>query len=273
MPAVKPAHLRPFVGAYLAALGALGGCQARLPGPPACDASRACSRDAVCVVGRCREPGTIPVSTLAQRVQLTPRKFKVIGERSIRETSAKHGGFSIHADSQAETTLLLEWVLPATFRERAPAIERAVVVFEPLAHLDARGGQLSVEVANILEPWRLQKITAKNLPRTALLMRLGVFPAAPMQALSLDVTELVREWLGKKRLHGLMFVASGTGGVRAWYSSEASGRVSPRLDLYLAPVTDARILEQAAAAAMTTAKTKSTTPKDEALEGDDGAFE
>ena len=238
MPPVKLLRALAIEGACLTLLGAGAACYAPLQGPPACDASRACASDGVCVVGRCRDAGTVPVSTLARRVQVAASHVAIIRDDSLHnsgeESASGERGFVLGA-TEGQTTVVVDFALVKSLGERPDAVERAVVVLEPHASPEARAGQLTIDVAELVAPWETQGLGFRTLPRTQLPIRLGAFVTAPMQPLSLDVTELVRKWIHGKRPYGLAILARGENGVRAWYANRESSRPSPRLDVYFAP--------------------------------------
>lgn len=229
-----------FVGGFrtgaagLLALVVSSACHASLPGPAACDASTVCATEHVCIVGRCRPPGTIPVATLARRVTLTPSSLAVVGPGATDPAGSDAQAFAVGTEL-GETRVLLDWPVVERIGKRPEAVQRALVVFEGEATADARPGRILVEVSAITERWEPRNAARPTPPRTGLPMRLGSFTAGAASAVVLDITELVRDWLRGKGPHGVAVSMSAEGTVHASYRLERGGRPSPRLEVYLAP--------------------------------------
>lgn len=250
---VERGKRRGNLGRSVAAVALVVGCHAPLPGPAPCDAVTQCG--GACVLGRCREAGSIPASTLARRLSLAASEVLLLGD--------EEGDRDVRGVALGEATLLLRWPLEELDRalaERAARVakagaprtaapidrgkaaapgsepvQRALLVLEPLPDRPVEPGTLALEVAEILEPWAATSTSARSIPRTGLPMRAGSVATAPRRPLRLDVTELLRAWSKGTRGHGLALVATPRGGGRAWYALSGPDRVSPRLEVYLAP--------------------------------------
>jgi len=261
--------------AHAAALGVMlfgAGCHASLPGPATCDASSPCREGESCSLGRCRDAGSLPASTLATRLQLRPTGWRLRGAPPLRDGGATLEELVVDAE-RGETRLVLEfgslpfarWPATAKARAAEPSsaslegrpIERALVVFEPQRTSDATFGLIDVEVAleSASRPREDASVEGPREARASLPMRLGAFVATPGAPLVLDVTELVRAWEREHRGAASLEVgALPRAGVRASYALGRLDAGSPRLDVYLAPSDDER------AAARAGAQTRSASP-------------
>lgn len=276
--------------AHAAALGFTlfaAGCHASLPGPATCDASSRCAEGETCTLGRCRDAGSLPASTLATRLQLRPTGWRLRGAPPLHDGGSSPEEFVIHGERgetqhvddevglairRGETRLVLEFGSlpfarrPAAAKARASepstaalegrAIERALVVFEPQRISDATFGLIDVEVALESAPGpREDAVESAREARASLPMRLGTFVATPGAPLVLDVTELVRIWEREHRGAASLEVgALPRAGVRASYALGRLDAGSPRLEVYLAPSDAER------AAARASAHTTSASP-------------
>ncbi|MBM4359803.1 MAG: hypothetical protein FJ096_16995 [Deltaproteobacteria bacterium] len=240
---------------FLATLLAATSCAGVATSPPPCDATVACEASRACVLGRCRETGTAPVSTLARRVTWRPagRVLDVDGERALTG-----GGSRVLrlARDEDDVTLVLDFrdatvptsAAPPTatgqdvpLREAPPGtLQRALLVLEAAALPNALAGSVEVAVAEVLEGFDLgaaDTLGERTLPRTARPLTAAPTPIAPGAALVVDVTEVVRGWTRPRTHRGLVVTLRPTPGTRGAFTLQDPDRGSPRLDVYLAPTT------------------------------------
>lgn len=208
----------------------------------------------MCALGRCREAGTLPASTLARRLRLVPSRVEPLGSRTSAD--AGRGELSIDERTGATGVLVAFDGLPfASWSENARLppnpettrpVERAVLVFEPAGTERSSFGTVDVELAE--RPPISARAGDRNPSlggtKPGLPMRLGTFSAMTDRPMIIDVTELVRRWTRERRREVTFEIAATPHrGARLAFALHRADAGSPRLDVYLAP-TEA---EQAAA--------------------------
>ncbi|MEZ4445639.1 MAG: DNRLRE domain-containing protein [Polyangiaceae bacterium] len=187
------------------------------------------------MLGRCREPKTMPVSTDATRLELEPKDFAMVGAEGL--ATADTIGESIVFGRAGETREL--WLRFALDLPDGARVQRALLVLDALPECRRRPGLVSFEVAQILERWSSASATPARRPRTSLPMRAGELSVTPPQPLRLDVTELVRAWRAPHaESFGLALRAEGSSESGACFSSGLSWGKGPRLVVFLWPEED-----------------------------------
>ena len=111
------------------------------------------------------------------------------------------------------------------------AIERALLVLDPVAGSSAADGPLSLSVARVLEPWNAAETTYARRPRLALADETIDRRLPATEPLRIDVTKLVRRWTRRSAEdQGLALLADGTVPRGMVFRVQRGG--SPRLEVY-----------------------------------------
>lgn len=253
MAAVSVAKLRNSVVTLMAAAITQSSCSTVGADAPPCDAASACKLGWRCVVGRCRDPETVLVSTLARRVAWLPTVRRIGADSESRGGEVPHE-VRLEAGREPVTLVLgFEGVsVPAepkprgardTEKRRPPSpgtLERALLVFEPAAIPDALTGEVEAEVAAVLDGWERpadSPATARLAPPMDAVKLTSRGQAVPGAAWVVDVTELVRGWTVPRRRRELVVALRASAGARAGFSMLDPDRRSPRLEVYFAPTS------------------------------------
>jgi hypothetical protein len=202
-----------------------------MPGPSVCSATVPCGKGHGCVLGRCRKDKTVPVESLATRITLTPRQMALVG-RDDDALDGERGPAIVLGRRGVDRTALFDFGIDALELDEKAVIRRALIVLDPLPRCPVGYGEMRVEIAELLEPWRAEGVKARRLPRMSLPLAAGKFSITPPQPLRIDVTELAREWQ-QKGSFGIALLSSGTSASGGCYVGVGAGH-GPRLEVFLA---------------------------------------
>lgn len=210
----------------------LGSCGGDLPGPSVCSERTPCDKGRVCVLGRCRMEGTTPVSERAPRLVFEPEDMGLYtGERALPLSEM---GPAIALGQRGSSALLL--MRFAVSYPPGARLQRAFLALDPLPDCARRPGRVTLELAQVLSPWRSIDLSHERLPKMTVPMRAATVSATPAHPLRLDVTELVRQWgRTRERYYGLALLADGDSDTGACYTSGLEWGAGPRLEIYLWP--------------------------------------
>jgi uncharacterized membrane protein YgcG len=215
---------------------ALWACSASLPGPRICSGRAPCDEDRSCVLGRCRDAGTMPISTDAPRLTFAPADLAYIADGLVQGPDQLDETIVLGQRDQPRT-LLMRFAVQWPDGER---LQRALLVLEPMPRCPRRPGRLRLSLAHLTEPWTSKGLSLGRLPDRSLPMSAGSIGATPAQPLRLDVTEIVRAWdAHDKRYHGLALSAEGDSDSGACFTTGLTVGHGPRLEVYLWPDEDA----------------------------------
>jgi hypothetical protein len=211
-------------------------CSGATPPPNVCSEYARCAGDRTCVMGRCRKPGTMPVSTDAPRLSFQPEDLAWLTREGAHGPLVVDDTFVL-GKAGDDSALLLRFAVTLPPGRR---LQRAILKLDPMPRCGQTPGRLAVSVAHILAPWRSSELSAATRPPLSLPIHVADTAATPPRALMADVTEVVREWQAhRKRYHGLALSASGASESGACYTTGLSHGRGPRLDIYLWPEQDA----------------------------------
>src|SRR5690606_25714863 len=109
-----------------------------------------CDGGGRCVLGRCREPGTQPVSTLAPRLTAVPEDVAWVDGREVQPRDALAPLLRLgRADDRSALYMRFALELPDEAR-----VQRALLLLDPMPDCPTQPGRLVLEVAPVLAPWR-----------------------------------------------------------------------------------------------------------------------
>ncbi|MBI4703030.1 MAG: hypothetical protein HY744_18085 [Deltaproteobacteria bacterium] len=211
----------------------LWACTANLPGPEICSAAEPCGPGRSCVLGRCRPGAALPVGASAMRIDFTPERLARLTSAGAALGPGPAETIVLGRPDEGTTMLLLGFVL------RLPAdakLQAALLVLQPAPGCPPETGELDLELAQVLSPWRPEDLSWARRPELGLPMRAATLRAAPPRALRLDVTELVEQWREHAgRYHGLALLARSDARSGACFGDGLGAVAGPHLELYLAP--------------------------------------
>jgi hypothetical protein len=224
---VMPPSLR---SAVAAAISFIAGCTSATPDPPVCTGTGVCGAGGYCVVGRCRPADTTPAPADARRVLLPPQEIAVLTSQGESRAAAKEAVALGRAQAGCMVVLLR---FAATWRDDAE-VASAFLVMEPVEGAPPAGGEVTLEVARILTPWRSETATWGRQPQLSIPEAAAVVRRLRAAPLRIDVTGLVRDWARRRPDdHGIAILAPGEDPVGAAYSMGVSEGAGPRLEVYL----------------------------------------
>lgn len=225
--------------AGLAAAALLGAtvwaCGAALPGPSLCSERDTCDEGRACVLGRCRETGTMPISTDAAMMTFEPVDLAYVAPGGVQARADLDEALVIGRRGEAAQLVMRYAVTIPPERK----LQRALLVMDPLPRCPRQPGRIRLEVAHVLAPWSSGELSPARLPKLSLPMHAGDLTVTPARALRVDVTDVVREWAEhRSRYHGLALQGVGDSATGACFTSGVAWGRGPRLEIYLWPDDD-----------------------------------
>lgn len=217
------------------ALSGAWACGASLPGPRLCSQRDPCQNDGICVLGRCRDEGTMPVSTEAPRLTFEPVDLAYITGEGVQGPAELDEALVIGQRGHS-AQLVMRFAVSWPEGER---LQRALLVMDPLPRCAPQPGRVRLELAHVTAPWLSGALTEAQRPELSLPMHAGEIRVTPPSPLRLDVTEVVRDWAAhRKRHHGLALSGVGDSPSGACFTSGVAWGQGPRLEIYLWPEED-----------------------------------
>jgi hypothetical protein len=171
---------------------------------------------------------TEPVPPDSQRIVVAPDDLAVV------TSSSQAGALPAMAQSgdRGDGSVVLLVRFPSPWGSRSVAGAFLLLGLHDGAQPDSR--PYRVAVARILDPWVGAHVSWGRQPRLAPAEIATTSTGAAVDPLRIDVTEIVRHWAkARPGDHGLAILVSSSGPFAPGYATGCSGRLAPRLDVYL----------------------------------------
>jgi hypothetical protein len=200
------------------------------PGPSPCTTPGTCGSGEECLANRCVPLGTDPVAADTRRLLFVPHALAVVSARGERADGLP-GAVTFGSRSTGASALYLSYAIGF---DRIRAVDSAFLVLEPLPMSAHTGDSVEVDAWRIAENWDRESISWLTQPALAPPRARGVAQSGPLNVLRVDVSAIVRFWLGQPMQNrGMALKASSGDGHGLSFATGASDGAAPRLELYV----------------------------------------